>query len=178
MTALEVISNSFIVEVTFGLGCYATIGREAITKHDGPFLNIIICKSIAFHLSALYLEHVYTPIHHLLPYLSSLLLRRIRWSHLQIPPPFPSHTLHTNISRKSAVKKNRFASLTTCSSIIPVLFSHLYVLCSLIQVQNPGNPANPTQNKDQIRPKTFSFGVSKQSQPIQLLFQCILMTPL
>jgi hypothetical protein len=73
MTALEVISNSFIVEVTFGLGCYATIGREAITKHDGPFLNIIICKSIAFHLSALYLEHVYTFIHRLLPYLSSLL---------------------------------------------------------------------------------------------------------
>ena len=67
MTALEVISNSFIVEVTFGLGCYATIGREAITKHDGPFLNIIICKFIAFHLSALYLELVYTLIHHLLP---------------------------------------------------------------------------------------------------------------
>jgi len=141
MTVLEVISISFIIQVTFGLGCYATIGTEAITKYyrlllsiEHQYLQVHCFSSICPLLRARIYTHSSSPLPLFTP---------SRWSHLQIPPPSLSHTLRTNISRKSAVKKNRFASLTTCSSIIPVLFSHLYVLCSPIQVQNPEKPSKP-----------------------------------
>jgi hypothetical protein len=152
MTALEVISNSFIVEVTFGLGCYATIGTEAITKYyrlllsiEHQYLQVHCFSSICPLLRARIYTHSSSPTR-----LSSLLTRLIHPSHLQIPSSSPSHTLHTNISRKSAVKKNRFASPTTCSSIIPVLFSHLYVLCSPIQVPEPGK-TQQTQRRIKIK---------------------------
>jgi hypothetical protein len=146
---LEVISISFIVQVTFGLGCYATIGTEAITKYyrlllsiEHQYLQVHCFSSICPLLRARIYIHSSSPP---LP-----LFTPSRWSQLQIPPPSLSHTLRTNISRKSAVKKNRFASPTTCSSIIPVLFSHLYVLCSPIQVPEPGK-TQQTQRRIKIK---------------------------